>query len=120
MPLDRTVDVLDDIPTLRDIPLGDLHKIAVANKLDAKAAKSVLKSRVEFLARKAGFPAGFSNGPCNGEHGTTVGVRPETAGVMWSYVRILLHFLTTELNDEMNSVDTTGAGWSAFTPFPKI
>lgn len=86
MPVDNTINILGDLPTLRDIPLGDLYKIAVANRLEDKAAKEVLKERVEWLAKKAGLPAGFRTGACNGEHGTTVGVRPETAGVMWSYV----------------------------------
>lgn len=86
MPVDNTINILGDRPTLRDIPLGDLHKIAVANRLEEKAVKDVLKERVELLALKAGFPAGSRTGPCNDEHGTTVGVRPETAGAMWSYV----------------------------------
>lgn len=88
----NNADVLNDLPTLRDVPLGQLHQMAVAMRIDEKAMKEVLKERVELLARKAGFNPGFRTGACNGEHGSTVGVRPETAGVMYSYVSCVNRF----------------------------
>ena len=82
-------DILDDIPTLRDVSLGDLHTLAVAMRISPKAAKAVLKERVEYISRRAGFPLGRRTGFCGGHHNTTIGVKQDTAGSVWIYVRNL-------------------------------
>ncbi|KLO04072.1 hypothetical protein SCHPADRAFT_948003, partial [Schizopora paradoxa] len=80
-------DVLNDPHIFRDVPLGMLHTIAVDMKIAPAAAKSVVKERLEFLARRAGFPAGARTGACGGRHNTTIGVKIDTAGTMYLYCR---------------------------------
>lgn len=88
MPARNIADVLSDLPTIRDIPMGKLNVIAAAMRIDERAAKHVLRERVETLTQNAGIVLGFRKGVCGDDHGTTTGVRPHTVGTVWLYVSI--------------------------------
>lgn len=79
-------DVLDHLPTLRDIPIGQLHQLATTMLIDEKAAKIVMRERLENMSKNAGIPVGYRLGPCFERHGTTAGVKRDTAGVLWLFV----------------------------------
>lgn len=81
-------DVLTDLSIFRDVPLGALHTIAIDMKLHPASAKAILKERLEFIARRAGYPAGSRIGACGGRHNTTIGVKIDTAGTMFVYVSV--------------------------------
>lgn len=81
--------VLCDVETLLDIPLGELHQIAEDSKFSKKAkkaAKFVLKTRLEQLARGNKVQLGRRIGRCLFEHSTSTGVNPGKAGIIWVYV----------------------------------
>lgn len=69
--------------------LGTLNVLAQIMHVEEKPAKEVLGERLEKMAKDAGISlVQGTETPCKKEHGYSLGVRGQNAGVIWDYVSV--------------------------------